>query len=92
MSLDFCPVCSAAVVTDRCPHCQASVPRTPPAPANHVGTALLMIGTLVVVLAAASHWSLAARTGPRPVGLYFAATGAAVAALWFIGRTFGARS
>jgi hypothetical protein len=55
------------------------------------GTAVCMIGLLLGVMGGVGHAFVASGTGPHPAGLYVAAVGSAVAALWSIARTFAGR-
>jgi hypothetical protein len=54
-------------------------------------TAVGLVGILVGIMAGVGQAFLSRGTGPHPAGLYIAAVGAAVAALWLIARAFGGR-
>lgn len=70
--------CAAKV----CPRCGPTRRRC------DTGNAVTLIGLLVGVLAGVGQAFWFHGTGPQPAGLYVAAIGAAVAALWVIARTF----
>ena len=69
-------------------HC----PRCGPTPRRcDTLTAVGLVGILVGVMAGVGQAFQSRGTGPHPAGLYVAALGAAVAALWLIARAFGGR-
>jgi hypothetical protein len=73
---------NAVTAVRLCPRCGPTHRRC------DTGTAIVLIGLLLGVLAGVTHAFLARGTSPDPVGLYIAGVGAAVAALWVIARTF----
>jgi hypothetical protein len=72
----------AAPAVRRCPKCGPTARRC------DTGTAVVLVGLLVGVLGGVGQVFLTRGTGPDPAGLYVAALGAAVAALWVIARAF----
>lgn len=91
MPVVTCPYCRSATATAPCQACGALLPPLKPVSRFETRVAFGMIATLVSVTVGVGCVCLSTKTGPNPVGLYVAAIGAAMAALWLIGRAFGAR-
>jgi hypothetical protein len=93
MPVIMCPYCRAATATAPCQACGAELPplRRPRRFNPNTWLAIGLVGILVGVVAGGGRAFLLSGTGPQPVGLHLAALTAAIAALWFIGRAFGAR-
>ena len=73
------------------PACR-TCPRYGPTPRRcDTGNAIVLVGLLVGTMGGVGHAFWSDGTGPQPAGLFVAAVGAAVAALWVIARTFRGR-